>query len=142
MKLEIKRLMSLKLCFFAAIIILGVNSLVHAETTVDTQQLPPYMQPEQLALIVAINMDDAQKAVFKDALTNCVSGIPDAIRRTMRKGGADLPKKVRRAIDREFSKFDKAMLKTLRQDQTEAWGTYLTSFESVMKDELARRMGR
>ncbi len=49
MKLEIKRLMSLKLCFFAALIILGVNSLVHADTTVDTQQLPPYLQPEQLA---------------------------------------------------------------------------------------------
>ena len=130
------------LLFITGFLMIGLTSLVHAETTVDPEQLPPWMQPEQLALIVAVDMDDPQKAVFKDALSDCVSGLPEAIQRTLRKGGADLPKKVRRAVNRQFSKFDKTMRKELREEQTEAWDAYMTAFKSTMREVLASRMRR
>ena len=52
------------LFFVTGFLMIGLTSLVHAETTVDPEQLPPWMQPEQLALIVDVDMDDHQKAVF------------------------------------------------------------------------------
>ncbi len=130
------------LLFITGFLMIGLTSLVHAETTVDPEQLPPWMQPEQLALIVAVDMDDPQKAVFKNALSDCVSGLPEAIQRTLRKGGADLPKKVTRAVNRQFSKFDKTMRKELREEQTEAWEAYMTAFKSTMREVLASRMRR
>ena len=53
------------LLFITGFLMIGLTSLVHAETTVDPEQLPPWMQPEQLALIVAVDMDDPQKPYSK-----------------------------------------------------------------------------
>jgi hypothetical protein len=130
------------LLYVASLVTIGTASIAQAETAIDPEQLPPWMQPEQLALIVAVDMDDPQKATFKDALSSCVSGLPEAIQRTLRKGGADLPKKIKRAVNREFSKFDKTMRKVLREEQTEAWGAYMAAFKTTMNDIMASRMRR
>ena len=54
----------------------------------------------------------------------------------------NLPKKIKRAVNREFSKFDKTMRKVLREEQTEAWGAYMAAFKTTMNDIMASRMRR
>ncbi len=110
-----------------------------AASSIDPEQLPPFMKPELLAHIVAMDMTDTQKATFRSALGTCVSSLPGIIQKEIRRGGTDIPKRVQRAVNRKFNAFDKSVRKTLNEDQMAHWSDYFEGFKTAMSEAYLSR---
>lgn len=131
-----------KLGFFSVItgcLMLFASVTSSVAETVNAENLPPFMKPELLAHIVAMDMTDDQKQVFRASLGDCVSSLPGVIQREIRRGGTDIPKRVRRATNRKFNAFDKAVSKTLTAEQRTHWSKYFEGFKTAMTESYLSR---
>tara|TARA_B110000305_G_scaffold86072_1_gene96892 strand:+ start:1472 stop:1894 length:423 start_codon:yes stop_codon:yes gene_type:complete len=114
-------------------------SLAQAESAMTTNDLPPWFKPELQVHLVAMDLDSAQKTEFREALTDCLSGLQGIVQREIRRGGADIPKRIRRATNRQYSKFDKRMKASLADPQETHWAQYLEGLKVVMAEQAQSR---
>lgn len=110
-------------------------SLTQAASALTAKDLPPWFQPELQAHLVAMELDSAQKTAFREALTDCLSGLQGILEREIRRGGTDIPKRIERATNRQFAKFDKRMSASLTDAQTVHWTHYLEGLKVVMAEQ-------
>ena len=110
-------------------------SLAQAESAMTTNDLPPWFKPELQVHLVAMDLDSAQKTEFREALTDCLSGLQGIVQREIRRGGAD----IRRATNRQYSKFDKRMKASLADPQETHWAQYLEGLKVVMAEQAQSR---
>ena len=110
------------------------SNAVLAESTIDPENLPPWLSPELLVHIVAMDLDDAQKEVFRKALTECLTGMQSIVQREIRKGGVDIPRRIKRGINREYSMLDDRMKATLAEPQLGSWANYLEGLKATMAE--------
>ncbi|MBT5685167.1 MAG: hypothetical protein HON77_03810 [Gammaproteobacteria bacterium] len=110
------------------------SNAVLAESTIDPENLPPWLSPELLVHIVAMDLDDSQKEVFRKALTECLTGMQSIVQREIRKGGVDIPRRIKRGINREYSMLDDRMKATLAEPQLGSWANYLEGLKATMAE--------
>ena len=60
-----------------------------AESAITLENLPPWLKPELLVHISAMDMNESQNIKFREALKECLSGMQRAVKREIRKGGVN-----------------------------------------------------
>jgi hypothetical protein len=81
-----------------------------------------------------MDLNESQKAEFREALIECFSGLQRVVQREIRKGGVDIPRRIKRATNREYSKLDKRMKASLAEPQLEPWANYLEGLKVAMAE--------
>ena len=100
--------------------------------------LPPWLTPSLAMKIVQIDMNSEQRTLFRSELTGCLEGLRNDVTKIMRRGGADLRKKIERARKRRFGAFEDTMLEALSPNQHDAFKAYLAEQIEVL-NEMNRR---
>jgi hypothetical protein len=117
------------------VLILAITSSAgHAESAIDPANLPPWLKPELLVHIVAMDLTESQKAEFREALTECLSGLQSVVEREIRKGGVDIPRRIKRGTNRQYSKLDKRMKASLADPQLTPWASYLEGLKVAIAE--------
>ena len=115
------------------------TATLSAESTITAEDLPPWLQPKLLVHIAAMEMNETQNIVFREALKECLTGLQQVVQREIRKGGVNIPKRIERGINRQYNELDKRMKNTLQEPQIEHWTNYLEGLKIVMRDQAANR---
>ena len=109
------------------------------EPEITPQDLPPWLKPELLVHIAAMNMNEDQNIEFREALKECLVGLQRVVQREIRKGGVNIPKRIERGINRQYGEFDKRMKKSLSEPQYQSWENYLEGLKVVMAESARGR---
>ena len=109
------------------------------ESAITPEDLPPWLKPELLVHIAAMDMNENQNIEFRESLKECLTGMQGVMQREIRKGGVNIPKRIKRGINREYSKFDKRMKENLTKTQLEPWTSYLEGLKVVMSERSTKR---
>ena len=127
----INTLLTLSLTLFA--------SLGQAESALTATDLPPWFKPELQVHLVAMALNSDQKTEFREGLTDCLSGLQGILQKEIRRGGADITKRIKRATNRQYGKFDKRMKASLAPPQVVHWTQYLEGLKVVMAAQAQAR---
>lgn len=109
------------------------------ESEITAEDLPPWLKPELLVHIAAMNMNEDQNIEFREALKECLVGLQRVVQREIRKGGVNIPKRIERGINRQYGEFDKRMKKSLSEPQYQSWENYLEGLKVVMAENARGR---
>ena len=123
----------------STILIILFTSFLWADDLVSSKNLPPWLSPELVVHISAMEMTEDQSTEFREGLMNCLSGLQSVVQREIRKGGVNIPKRIKRGISREYSKFDKRMKSELEEEQVVHWELYLEGLKLVMEKNSPKR---
>ena len=116
-------LLMLALCLF--------SHFAHGE---ESTTLPGWLTPSLAQKILSIEMTQEQREIFQSSLAECLKGLRSDTEKVLRRGGADLEKKIARAHKRRFSIFENTMLEALEEQQHEAFKVYLAEQIAVLKE--------
>jgi hypothetical protein len=119
---------------FLMLILAITSSASHAEAAIDPAELPPWLKPELLVHINAMDLNEPQKDEFREALTECLKGLQSVVQREIRKGGVDIPKRIKRGVKRQYSKLDKRMKASLAEPQLVPWASYLEGLKVAIAE--------
>ena len=111
-----------------------IATSTHAETAITPEDLPPWLKPELLVHISAMEMNQSQIKEFREGIKVCVSGLQRVVKREIRKGGVNIPKRIKRGINRQYTELDKRMKAILTESQLEPWASYLEGLKLVMAE--------
>ncbi len=117
---------------FLALSLTLLASLGQAESAIKANDLPPWFKPELQVHLVAMDLNFDQKTEFREGLTECLSGLQGIIQKEIRRGGVDIPKRIKRAVNRQYAKFDKRMKASLTDPQEMHWTQYLEGLKVVI----------
>lgn len=121
-------------------VLLSVAMPSHSNDTNQTQ--PPWLQPDVLRAALEIRMSEEQLPNFKQALSNLVNGHQKALNRVLaRNNVSNMKQKMKSASNRQFAKFDKAMLALLEDEQQEKYAVYRKLLKAKFT-EIARNGGK
>ena len=109
------------------------------ESEITPEDLPPWLKPELLVHIAAMNMNEDQNNEFREALKECLVGLQRVVQREIRKGGVNIPKRIERGINRQYGEFDKRMKESLSESQYQSWENYLEGLKLVMAESARGR---
>ena len=109
------------------------------ESEITPEDLPPWLKPELLVHIAAMNMNEDQNIEFREALKECLVGLQRVVQREIRKGGVNIPKRIERGINRQYGEFDKRMKESLSEPQYQSWDNYLEGLKVVMAESARGR---
>ena len=110
-----------------------------AESEITAEDLPLWLKPELLVHLSAMNMNKSQNLEFREALKECLTGMQRVVQREIRKGGVNIPKRIERGINRQYSDFDKHMKANLTEPQLESWTRYLEGLKVLMAEQQFKR---
>ena len=110
-----------------------------AESSITADDLPPWLKPELLVHIADMNMNNDQNIAFREELKECLSGLQSVVKREIRKGGVNIPKRIKRGVNREYNQFDESMKEILAKPQLKPWSLYLEGLKKVMAERSANR---
>ena len=113
--------------------------LAWTESEITPEDLPPWLKPELLVHIAAMNMNEDQNIEFREALKECLVGLQRVVQREIRKGGVNIPKRIERGINRQYGEFDKRMKESLSEPQYQSWENYLEGLKLVMAQSARGR---
>ena len=119
---------------FLMLILAITSSAGRAESEIDPADLPPWLKPELLVHITAMDLKESQMAEFREALTECLRGLQSVVQREIRKGGMDIRKRIKRGIKRQYSKLDKRMKASLTEPQLASWASYLEGLKLAVAE--------
>ena len=122
----------------SSIFIILFSTFFWADDSVSPKNLPPWLSPELVIHISAMEMNEYQSTEFREGLMDCLSGLQSVVQREIRKGGVNIPKRIKRGISREYSKFDKRMKSELEEEQVVHWELYLEGLKLVMEKNSAK----
>ena len=109
------------------------------ESEITPEDLPPWLKPELLVHIAAMNMNEDQNIEFREALKECLVGLQRVVQREIRKGGVNIPKRIERGMNRQYGEFDKRMKESLSEPQYQSWENYLEGLKLVMAESARGR---
>ena len=123
----------------SSIFIILFSTFFWADDSVPPKNLPPWLSPELVVHISAMEMTEYQSTEFREGLMDCLSGLQSVVQREIRKGGVNIPKRIKRGISREYSKFDERMKSELEEEQVVHWELYLEGLKKLMEENSAKR---
>ena len=123
----------------SSIFIILFSTFFWADDSVSPKNLPPWLGPELVIHISAMEMNEYQSTEFREGLMDCLSGLQSVVQREIRKGGVNIPKRIKRGISREYSKFDERMKSELEEEQVVHWELYLEGLKKLMEENSAKR---
>ena len=123
----------------SSIFIILFSTFFWADDSVSPKNLPPWLGPELVIHISAMEMNEYQSTEFREGLMDCLSGLQSVVQREIRKGGVNIPKRIKRGISREYSKFDERMKSELKEEQVVHWELYLEGLKKLMEENSAKR---
>tara|TARA_X000000368_G_scaffold37145_1_gene27096 strand:+ start:501 stop:893 length:393 start_codon:yes stop_codon:yes gene_type:complete len=109
------------------------------ESAITPEDLPPWLKPELLIHIAAMDMNELQNNEFREGLNECLTGLQRVVQREIRKGGVNIPKRIQRGINRQYNNFDERMKTTLKKPQIEPWTNYLEGLKDVMAERALKK---
>ena len=110
-----------------------------SESPINPEDLPPWLKPELLVHIASMDMNENQNNEFREGLLECLSGLQSVVQREIRKGGVNIPKRIKRGINRQYGEFDQRMKVSLKEAQHELWEKYLKELKEVMSKRAMKR---
>ncbi len=113
--------------------------LAWTESEITPEDLPPWLKPELLVHIAAMNMNEDQNIEFREALKECLVSLQRVVQREIRKGGVNIPKRIERGMNRQYGEFDKRMKESLSEPQYQSWENYLEGLKLVMAESARGR---
>ena len=105
--------------------------LAHGE---ESTGLPGWLTPSLAQKILSIEMNQEQRDLFQSSLAECLRNLRKDTEKVLRRGGADLEKKIARAQKRRFNAFEDTMLNALADHQHEAFRVYLAEQVEVLRE--------
>ena len=105
--------------------------LAHGE---ESTGLPGWLTPSLAQKILSIEMNQEQRDLFQSSLAECLRNLRKDTEKVLRRGGADLEKKIARAQKRRFNAFEDTMLDALKENQQAAFKAYLAAQIEVLKE--------
>jgi len=121
------------------LIILLLTTHIWSESPINPEDLPPWLKPELLVHLVSMDMNENQNNEFREGLLECLNGLQRVVQREIRKGGVNIPKRIKRGINRQYGEFDQRMKATLKEAQHEPWEKYLEELKEVMSERAMQR---
>ena len=109
------------------------------ESAITPEDLPPWLKPELLIHIAAMDMNELQNNEFREGLNECLTGLQRVVQREIRKGGVNIPKRIQRGINRQYNNFDERMKTTLKKPQIEPWTNYLEGLKVVIAERALKK---
>ena len=108
------------------------TTFLWTQESISPEDLPPWLSPDLLVHITAMDMSENQSTEFRESLMECLNGLQKVVQREIRKGGVNIPKRIQRGIKREYNKLDKRMKSSLEVSQIKHWELYLEGLKEVM----------
>ena len=99
------------------------------ESAITPEDLPPWLKPELLIHIAAMDMNELQNNEFREGLNECLTGLQRVVQREIRKGGVNI----------QYNNFDERMKTTLKKPQIEPWTNYLEGLKDVMAERALKK---
>ena len=100
----------------------------------ESTELPYWLTPSLAEKIISIEMTQQQRELFQASLAECLRSLRSDMDKALRRGGADLEKKIARAQKRRFNAFEDTMLNALADHQHEAFRVYLAEQIEVLRE--------
>jgi len=100
----------------------------------ESTELPYWLTPSLAEKIISIEMTQEQRDLFLSSLAECLRSLRSDTEKVLRRGGADLEKKIARAQKRRFNAFEDTMLDALNENQHEAFRIYLAEQVEVLRE--------
>ncbi|MGB0407942.1 MAG: hypothetical protein ACPGC1_11685 [Pseudomonadales bacterium] len=100
----------------------------------ESTELPYWLTPSLAEKIISIEMTQQQRELFQASLAECLRNLRKDTEKVLRRGGADLEKKIARAQKRRFKAFEDTMLDALKENQQAAFKAYLAAQIEVLKE--------
>ena len=100
----------------------------------ESTELPYWLTPSLAEKIISIEMTQEQRDLFQSSLAECLRSLRSDTEKVLRRGGADLEKKIARAQKRRFNAFEDTMLNALEDKQHEAFRVYLAEQIEVLRE--------
>jgi len=100
----------------------------------ESTELPYWLTPSLAEKIISIEMTQQQRELFQASLAECLRNLRKDTDKVLRRGGADLEKKIARAQKRRFNAFEDTMLEALKENQHEAFRVYLAEQVEVLRE--------
>ena len=100
----------------------------------ESTELPYWLTPSLAEKIIGIEMTQQQRELFQASLAECLRNLRKDTEKVLRRGGADLEKKIARAQKRRFNAFEDTMLDALKENQQAAFKAYLAAQIEVLKE--------
>ena len=100
----------------------------------ESTELPYWLTPSLAEKIISIEMTQQQRELFQASLAECLRNLRKDTEKVLRRGGADLEKKIARAQKRRFNAFEDTMLNALADHQHEAFRVYLAEQVEVLRE--------
>ena len=100
----------------------------------ESTELPYWLTPSLAQKIIGIEMTQEQRDLFQSSLAECLRSLRSDTEKVLRRGGADLEKKIARAQKRRFNAFEDTMLDALEENQKAAFRIYLAAQIEVLKE--------
>ena len=98
------------------------------------QPKPAFLQPEVLKAAMAINLTDAQKPQFQEALTEFSQNRMKMIGKLMRKNNmTNIDRKIRSRTNSLLKKMDKSMAGFLSEEQMPAYENYRDTLKANLR---------
>jgi hypothetical protein len=117
--------------FLWAMVLSLFSHFAHGE---ESTELPYWLTPSLAEKIISIEMTQEQRDLFQSSLAECLRSLRSDTEKVLRRGGADLEKKIARAQKRRFNAFEDTMLDALKENQKAAFKTYLAAQIEVLKE--------
>ena len=125
-----------KLIFFLSIFFVTSS---WSEQKIKPEDLPPWLKPELLVHIAAMKMDQNQNIEFREGLKECLIGLNAVVKKEVRKGGVNIPKRIERGINRQYKILDDRMRRNLKSPQIKPWELYLDGLKDVMSENSFKK---
>ena len=112
-------------------LIMGIAASAQTE---DSPNTPPWISPDIVKAAIEIRLDDNQQEVFRTAVGDFIDSYFRMIRKESRRNAVDQPRRIARRTRSLVGGMDKAMKKTLLQEQWPAYERYRTLLVSALQN--------
>ena len=90
-----------------------------------TPPTPAWMSQAVVESLIALQLNDDQKAIFRQALAVCLNDIQANVHKITKRGGFDQARKIKRANKRPWRIFKQTMMSNLTDAQKPLFDAYL-----------------
>lgn len=90
-----------------------------------TPPTPAWMSQAVVESLIALQLNDSQKAIFRQTLAVCLNDIQANVHKITKRGGFDQARKIKRANKRPWRIFKQTMMSNLTDAQKPLFDAYL-----------------
>ncbi|NKC01438.1 MAG: hypothetical protein GKR90_23475 [Pseudomonadales bacterium] len=115
-------------------------SATESRQALTSGEQPPWLQPDVLRAAVAIELSEAQKPQFQQAISDLINGQIGATNRLLRGNNvSNLKRRIKSSTNRQFMKMDQSVAEFLSPPQFERYQAYRTILRASLNQWVLKR---